>query len=88
MLDLGVQPYATALYEYGKTLPGANLIGCRREQLIMTLLPRTTGKFQRDGLKVNGLRYKDVSAGHAFTEDYLRGGEVTVAYNPDDVSQA
>ena len=53
-----------------------------REELIQTLLPRTTGRFMRSGLKVKGMRY------HAdgYTERYLKGGEATVAYNPEDVS--
>ncbi len=48
---------------------------------MLTLLPRTTGKFSRYGLKVNKLRYH--CAG--YTERYLSGGDVTVAYNPEDV---
>ena len=53
-----------------------------REELIQTLLPRTTGRFMRSGLKVKGMRY------HAggYTERYLKGGEAVVAYNPEDVS--
>ena len=53
-----------------------------REELIQTLLPRTAGRFMRSGLKVKGMRY------HAdgYTERYLKGGEATVAYNPEDVS--
>ncbi|MDO5399214.1 MAG: Mu transposase C-terminal domain-containing protein, partial [bacterium] len=50
--------------------------------LVLTLLPRTTGKFSRFGLKVNKLRY----CRDGYTEAYLRGDSVTVAYNPDDVS--
>lgn len=82
MLDVGIRPYANALYEYGKTLPGACLIPCSIQDAIMTLLPRTIGKFTRTGLKVNGMRYK----ASGFTEEYLRGGSVTCAYNPDDSS--
>ena len=49
---------------------------------MLTLLPRTTGKFSRSGLKVNKLRYHC----EGYTEQYLSGGEVTVAYNPEDVT--
>ena len=63
-------------------LPGANLISVSREQLLLTLLPRTVGTFARNGLKVNQIRY----AHDGYTEAYLKGGTVTVAYNPDDVS--
>lgn len=47
------------------------------------MLPRTTGTFTRKGLRVNGLRYKHDD----YTESYLSGGEVTVAYNPEDVTE-
>lgn len=40
------------------------------------------GKFTRSGLKVNKLRYRHDS----YTEMYLVGGDVTVAYNPEDVT--
>ena len=83
MLEIGVKPYAAALHEYGRTLPGANLIPCTVEDAMLSLLPRTTGQFTRSGLKVNGLRYKATG----FTEEYLRGGTVTVAYNPEDISE-
>ena len=49
---------------------------------MLTLLPRTTGRFSRSGLKVNKLRYHR----EGYTEQYLSGGDVTVAYNPEDVS--
>ena len=52
------------------------------QQLIMALLPRTMEKFSRYGLKVNKLRYHC----EGYTEQYLKGGSATVAYNPDDVS--
>ena len=60
----------------------ANLLSVDAKTLILTLLPRTTGKFSRDGLKVNKLRYHC----DGFTEQYLNGGTCTVAYNPEDVS--
>lgn len=82
MIQNQVQPFASSIWEWGKTQSGANLISVRKEQIILTLLPRTTGKFSRSGLKVNKMRYKHEN----FTEKYLTGGEVTVAYNPDDVT--
>ena len=65
-----------------KSLIGANLIGVDSRGLMLTLLPRTTGKFGRTGLKVNKLRYHC----EGYTEQYLTGGTVTVAYNPEDVT--
>jgi len=82
MLSDNVKPYASAIWNWNKNCFGANLITVSQEELILTLLPRTTGKFGRTGLIVNKLRYKH----EAFTERYLSGGFVTVAYNPDDVS--
>ena len=49
---------------------------------MLTLLPRTVGKYGRTGLKVNKLRYHC----EGYTEQYLTGGTVTVAYNPEDVT--
>lgn len=82
MLGEKVQPYANCIFEWGKSQDGANLIVVDKETLILTLLPRTMGRFDRNGLKVNKMRYRHEN----YTEQYLNGGEVTVAYNPDDVS--
>ena len=82
MISTDVQPYANCIFEYGKNQIGANLISVSKQRLIFTLLPRTTGRFSRNGLKVNGMRYKHED----YTERYLTGGEAVVAYNPDDVS--
>lgn len=82
MLQAKVQPFANEIWEWGKTQIGANLISVTAEEMILTLLPRTQGKFSRYGLKVNGLRYKHEN----YVEKFLSGGTATVAYNPDDVS--
>ena len=59
-----------------------SLIKIDKRQLMLVLLPRTTGKFKRNGLIVNNVRYKNTN----YAEEYLSGGEVEVAYNPDDSS--
>ena len=82
MLANQVKPYPNELWNYGIKMPGANLITVDREKLRMTLLPRTTGTFSRKGLNVNSLRYKC----EGYTEQYLKGGTCTVAYDPDNVS--
>lgn len=82
MLSANIKPFACEVWNYGRNRNNANLIDVSAEQVIMTLLPRCIGKFARNGLKVNGLRYKHPN----YTEMYLKGGEVTVAYNPDSVS--
>lgn len=83
MLTDGVKPYASAVWNWGLQQPAANLIQVSKEQLILTLLPRTTAQFTRKGLIVNKLRYTNRN----FTERYLDGKEATVAYNPDDTNE-
>ena len=82
MITAQVKPYASQIWNWGKSQIGANLIGIGKRELMLTLLPRTTGKFSRSGLKVNKLRYH--CEGH--TEQYLFGGNMVVAYNPEDVT--
>lgn len=82
MLEANVKPTSNSIWSWGKKQSGANLISVNYEELVLTLLPRTTGKFSRRGLIVNKLRYK----GEGFTERYLEGGNVIVAYNPEDLS--
>ena len=79
MLKNKVAPYASEIFAYGMNLDGANLVKVDKRQLVLTLLPRTTGKFTRSGLIVNHVRYKNTN----YAEKYLSGGNVTVAYNPD-----
>lgn len=82
MLKDKVRPNAAAVFNYGLAMPEASLLPVSKERLMLTLLPRTMAKFTRTGLKVNGMRYKNEN----YREAYLNGKEVTVAYNPDDVS--
>lgn len=82
MIDENVKPYASCIWNWGKSQMGANLIEVGAEDLVLTLLPRTIGKFSRFGLKVNKMRYHC----DGYTEQYLKGSEVTVAYNPEDVT--
>lgn len=83
MLSANVKPYANSIWNYGKIQQGANLIDIDSKTLMLTLLPRTEGKFTRFGLKVNKLRYTNETC----AEKFLKGGMVTVSYNPDDVSK-
>lgn len=82
MIKAQVKPYASCIWNWGKSQMGANLITISSKELMLTLLPRTNGKFSRMGLKVNKLRYHC----DGYTERYLSGGSVTVAYNPEDVT--
>lgn len=83
MLNAGVKPTASSIWNHALTQPDSNLITVSYDALICTLLPRTTGNFGRTGLTVNRLRYRNEDC----TERYLKGGKVVVAYNPDDVSR-
>jgi len=82
MIAAQVKPYASQIWNWGKSQIGANLIEIGKRELMLTLLPRATGKFSRSGLKVNKLRYHC----EGYTEQYLAGGDVVVAYNPEDVT--
>lgn len=82
LIDSNIKPYASALWKYGKTALGANLITVDKQTLTLCLLPRTKGRFTRKGLVVNKLRYR----AEGYTEQFLKGGECIVAYNTDDAS--
>ena len=84
MIVDGVQPTANSVWLWSCTQPGANLIPMDEELLRLTLLPRTEGKFTRRGLVVHKQRYRHCEGN--FTEQYLTGGKVTIAYDPDDIS--
>ena len=82
MLAEGIKPYSSDIWNYSLKQYGDSVIPVNYHTLILTLLPRTAGRFTRMGLVVNKLRYKN----QHFMERYLSGGNVTVAYNPEDVS--
>lgn len=84
MIADGVQPNANSVWQWSCAQPGANLIPVDEEQLRLTLLPRAEGKFTRRGLVVHKQRYRHCEG--KFTERYLNGGKVTIAYDPDDIS--
>ena len=82
MLKKEIRPYSNEIWAYGLTMPGVNLIEITKEEIELTMLPRTTGKFTRFGLKVNKLRYHNEN----YKEEYLQGKEALIAYNPNNVS--
>lgn len=82
MIAEGVKPYANEIWNWGRVQAGATLIHTDDKQLILTLLPRTNGRFSRKGLSVNKLRYHC----EGYTERYLKGGAAVCAYNPENVS--
>ena len=84
MFDTGVKPYRNAIWNYTQQ-QGSGLIPATPEEVVLTLLPRTPAKFTRKGLMANGIRYRHKDAN--YTQRYLSGDSVTVAYNPEDVSK-
>ena len=86
MIDLprGVdcKPYANVLWNKNSIEHKDNLIKVDKEILRLALLPRTEGRFKRNGLIVNKLRYK----AFGFTNDYLKKDRCVVAFDPSDVS--
>lgn len=82
MIQERVLPTSCSIWNYGLKQASADLLDITSEELILTLLPRTEGRFTRQGLKVNGMRYRH----NNYTEKYLAGGTVTVAYNPENTS--
>ncbi|MBQ3490475.1 MAG: Mu transposase C-terminal domain-containing protein [Clostridia bacterium] len=51
--------------------------------MILTLLPRAKEKFTRRRLKLNGLRYY----ADGYKEQFLRGGDVIVSYDPENCNK-
>lgn len=84
MIHSHVKPFSNTIWNWNKELNPNNLITVSAKKIILTLLPRTTGKFSRSGLQVNKIRYKCDE--YNYTEKYLSGGDITVAYNPESVS--
>lgn len=76
------KPYANVLWNKDSIEHKDNLIKVNKEILRLALLPRTEGRFKRNGLIVNKLRYK----AFGFTNDYLKKDRCVVAFDPSDVS--
>lgn len=84
MLENNVKPYANEIWNWKvENDIGTNLISVSSKDLVLTLLPRTNGKFTKYGLKANRLRYH----AEGYKEKYLQGGDVVVAYNPDNCNK-
>jgi len=83
MLEVGIKPYRNTIWNY-MLEQGNGLISATSEEVVLTLLPRTPAKFTRTGLLANGIRYRHTDGN--YTQRYLSGNSVIVAYNPEDVS--
>lgn len=82
MIDAEIVPSPAGIWDYQIKNKNSNLLPVSKEQLVLTLFPRTEGRFTRKGLVVNKMRYD----ADGFTEEYLNGGKCAVAFNPDDAS--
>ena len=84
MLENNIRPYANEIWNWKvENDMGTNLISVFNKELVLTLLPRTNGKFTKYGLKVNRLRYH----AEGYKEQYLQGGDAVIAYNPDNCNK-
>lgn len=83
MLKEKVYPTAASIWAWKHQVKEEAFVPTTKNNLIITLLPRTGGEFTRFGLKVHQLRYH----ANGYKERYLQGGKCTVAYNPDDCSK-
>lgn len=61
MLQERVLPTSCSIWDYGLKQASADLLDITSEELILTLLPRTEGRFTRQGLKVNGIPDKRIA---------------------------
>ena len=84
-ISSGIVPTAAGIWNHSVNNLGTNLISISKERLSLILLPRTSGRFARDGLRVNRMRY--VHTVGNYTNDYLVGRDVIVAYSPDNASR-
>ena len=83
MLNSSLSPYSNVIWNHYKQEMGANLISVHPETIRLTLLPRTTAKFNRKGLLCNKLRYY----ADGFTERFLKGDKCVTSYDPNDTSR-
>ena len=82
MVQAAIRPYANCIWNYAMDTMGVNLIRVSSDLLHLTLLPRSKASFTRRGLVFNKLRYR----ADGYTEQFLRGGECMVAYDPEKTS--
>ena len=81
MLNDKVKPYSSNIWNY-QISQYSPLVMTDKKTLKMIMLPRTVGKYTREGLIVNSLRYINKD----YKEEFLRGGTVEVSYDANDVT--
>ena len=83
MIEEKIEPFPSSLWNYQIDKFKDNFIDVDSNTLLITLLPRSKGRFTRKGLIFNKLRYRNDD----FKEEYLQGGNVTISYNPDNATK-
>ena len=86
MMNEKIKPYSIDLFNYFyKTDPNKMISVNDKKTLYLTLLPRTTAKFSREGLIFSKkLRYRCVEGG--YRQEYLIGEQVTVAFDKNNLT--
>ncbi len=81
MLQKEIRPYASNIWNFCKNKYNP-MIKIKKDYLNKIMLPRTIGTYSRNGLIVNGLRYINPD----YKELFLKGGDVNVSFDKNDVS--
>lgn len=80
--DMAIKPYSNEIWNASLNTSGANMVVVDKELLALVLLPRAKATFTRAGLLFRKLHYFS----DGFTNEFLCGGSVDIAYNPDCIS--
>ena len=86
MIERVIKPFSIDLFNYFYKIDPNKLISVDdTNTLYLTLLPRTTAKFSREGLILSKkLRYRCIEGG--YRQKYLKGEDTIVAYDKEDLS--
>ena len=77
------KPVPNGIFNYVMKNNSDTFIKVNKDLIAKTLLSRCEGQFKRNGLIVNGIRYRNIS----YKDEYLEGKKVIVAYDSNDVSK-
>ena len=77
------EPFPKDIYNYMMIQNSHTFIKVDKNVVEKTLLSRCEGQFKRNGLIVNGLRYKNLEYG----DKYLEGSKVIVAFDPNEINK-
>lgn len=77
------KPVPNEIFNYMMKNNSDTFIKVNKDLVAKTLFSRCEGQFKRNGLIVNGIRYRNIS----YKDEYLEGKKVIVAYDSNDVSK-